>query len=81
MHGHPPAYRQFHQRFMPAFLYKFWCQKLQSYVLGLRFFGAKILYEKCGRITLMKLTPWVKTGLLPLCQLLTKVTKGQTIAL
>jgi len=38
---------QFHQRFMRAFFCtKFWPQKLQSCVLGLRFFGTKILYKK-----------------------------------
>jgi len=36
---------QFHQRFTRAFIVrnlKFWCQKLQSCVLCLKFFGAKI---------------------------------------
>jgi len=35
---------------------KFWCQKLQSCILALRLFGAKILYKKRVRKTLMKLT-------------------------
>ncbi len=35
---------------------KFWCQKLQSCVLGLNFFGAKISYEKFVHKTLMKYT-------------------------
>jgi hypothetical protein len=32
---------------------EFWRQKLQSFVLALRLFGAKILYEKRPRKTLM----------------------------
>ncbi len=43
-----------------AFHTKFWHQKLQNCVLGLRFVGAKILFEKCSRKTLMKLTPYHK---------------------
>jgi len=43
-----------------VFYAKFWRQKIQSCVLGLRFFGAKILYKKRTRKTLMKLTPSVK---------------------
>jgi hypothetical protein len=39
-----------------VFCTKFWRQKLQSFVLALRLFGAKILYEKRARKTLMKLT-------------------------
>jgi len=35
----------------------FWCQNLRTRVLGLRFLGAKIMYNKRGRKTLMKLTP------------------------
>ncbi len=31
------------------FLMKFRREKLQSCVLGLKFFGAKILYEKCAQ--------------------------------
>jgi len=42
-----------------VFCMKFWHQKLQSCVLGLKFFGTKILYEKCAGKTLMKLTPYL----------------------
>jgi len=35
---------------------KFRCQKMQSSVLGLKFFGTKILYKKCVHKTLIKLT-------------------------
>jgi len=38
------------------FSYKILHQKLQSFVLALRLFGAKILYEKYARKMLMKLT-------------------------
>jgi len=38
------------------FCTKFWHQKLQSCVLGLKFFGTKISYKKQARKTLMKLT-------------------------
>jgi len=39
-----------------VFRTKFWHQKLQSYVLGLKFFATKILYKKHAGKTLMKLT-------------------------
>jgi len=35
---------------------KFWRQKLQSCVLGLKFFSTKISYKKQASKTLMKLT-------------------------
>jgi len=38
-----------------SFHTKFWRQKLQSYVLDLKFFGTKILYEKHAHKLLMKL--------------------------
>jgi hypothetical protein len=40
-----------------VFCKKCWHQKLQSCVLCLKFFGAKILYEKRSCKTLIKLTP------------------------
>ncbi len=49
---------------------KFWRQKYQSCVLGLKFFGAKILYEKHVSKTLMKLTAARKT--------MTKLTHNET---
>jgi hypothetical protein len=36
---------------------KFWCQKISNPKHSFVIFGAKILYEKCVRKTLMKLTP------------------------
>jgi len=39
-----------------GFRTKFWCQKLQSCVLGLNLIGAKILYKKCMSKMLMQLT-------------------------
>ncbi len=38
------------------FCTKFWRQKLQSCVLGLKFFGTKILCKNCASKKLMKLT-------------------------
>jgi len=42
-----------------VFCTKFWDQKLQSCVLGLKFFGTKFLCEKGARKTLMKNTAGV----------------------
>jgi hypothetical protein len=39
------------------FCAKYWSQRLQSFVLALRLFGSKILYEKFVRKMLIKLTP------------------------
>jgi len=39
------------------FCTKFWHQNLQSSVLGLKFFGAKISYKRPDGKTLVKLTP------------------------
>jgi hypothetical protein len=36
---------------------QFWRQKLQSFFLALKIFGAKIVYKKCECKMLMKLTP------------------------
>ncbi len=43
--------------YMHIFCMKFWRQKLQNCVLGLKFFGAKISAKKCALKMLMKLTP------------------------
>ncbi len=42
-----------------VFCTKFWCQKLQSWVLGLKFSGTKILYKNRSCKLLMKLTAGV----------------------
>ncbi len=46
---------QFHQRLKRA---KFCKNKYKSCVLGLKFLGVKILYEKLSHKRLMKLTPF-----------------------
>jgi len=46
------------------FCTKFWHQKLQSCVLGLKCFVAKIMYEKQTCKMLMKLTPGVLPNLM-----------------
>jgi len=48
---------QFHQHFMRAFLPIFWSQKISNPKHSFVIFGAKILYKKCVRKTLMKSTP------------------------
>jgi len=48
---------QFHQHFICAFLPISFCQKLQSCVLGLKFFWCQNIGKKRARKMLMKLTP------------------------
>jgi hypothetical protein len=54
---------QFHQRYTCLFRTKFRRKKLQSFVLALRLFGAKILYHKRTHKTLMKLAAAVEKNL------------------
>jgi hypothetical protein len=50
------AWCQFHQHFKPAFLPIFCCQKILNPKYSFLIFGAKFVYEKRMRKTLMKLT-------------------------